>query len=59
MSGYTNDEVVRHGVILARDAFLQKPFTPAGLVAKVRVAFAPPPEPAIAKPGEVDCGEVR
>jgi len=40
MSGYTNDEVVRHGVILARDAFLQKPFTPGSLVAKVRAAFA-------------------
>jgi alkylation response protein AidB-like acyl-CoA dehydrogenase len=34
------DEVVRHGVILARDAFLQKPFTPTSLVAKVRAAFA-------------------
>jgi FixJ family two-component response regulator len=40
MSGYTNDEVVRHGVILARDAFLQKPFTPTTLVDKVRAAFA-------------------
>jgi two-component system, cell cycle sensor histidine kinase and response regulator CckA len=40
MSGYTNDEVVRHGVIVARDAFLQKPFTPTGLVAKVQAAFA-------------------
>jgi PAS domain S-box-containing protein len=40
MSGYTNDEVVRHGVILARDTFLQKPFTPAGLVAMVRATFA-------------------
>ncbi len=36
MSGYTNDEVVRHGVIVARDAFLQKPFTPTSLVAMVR-----------------------
>jgi DNA-binding NarL/FixJ family response regulator len=35
MSGYTNDEVVRHGVTLARDAFLQKPFTPSGMVAMV------------------------
>ena len=39
MSGYTNDEVVRHGVTLQRDAFLQKPFTPSGLVAMVRAAF--------------------
>ncbi|HEU4726703.1 MAG TPA: ATP-binding protein [Kofleriaceae bacterium] len=44
MSGYTNDEVVRHGVILARDAFLQKPFTPSGLVAKVRATFARTPK---------------
>jgi DNA-binding NarL/FixJ family response regulator len=40
MSGYTSDEVVRHGVILARDAFLQKPFTPSSLVDKVQAAFA-------------------
>jgi two-component system, cell cycle sensor histidine kinase and response regulator CckA len=40
MSGYTNDEVVRHGVTVARDSFLQKPFTPTGLVAMVRAAFA-------------------
>jgi PAS domain S-box-containing protein len=44
ISGYTNDEVVRHGVILARDAFLQKPFTPGGLVAMVRATFAGTPE---------------
>jgi PAS domain S-box-containing protein len=40
MSGYTNDEVVRHGVTVAHDAFLQKPFTPSGLVAMVRATFA-------------------
>ncbi len=39
MSGYTNDEVVRHGVILNRDAFLQKPFSPSSLVAMVRATF--------------------
>ena len=50
MSGYTNDEVVRHGVTLARDAFLQKPFTPSGLVAMVRAAFAGSAE--FAKPSE-------
>ena len=51
MSGYTNDEVVRHGVTLARDAFLQKPFTPSGLVAMVRAAFAGTPE--LARPSEL------
>ena len=53
MSGYTNDEVVRHGVILARDAFLQKPFTPAGLVARVRAAFASAASVEHAAPSEV------
>jgi PAS domain S-box-containing protein len=53
MSGYTNDEVVRHGVSLARDAFLQKPFTPAGLVAMVRAAFALGTGVELAKPSEV------
>jgi CheY-like chemotaxis protein len=40
MSGYTDDDVVRHGVIVARDAFLQKPFTATSLVAKVRAALS-------------------
>lgn len=40
MSGYTNDEVIRYGVTLAHDAFLQKPFTPTRLVAMVRATVA-------------------
>ncbi|MFL5341351.1 MAG: PAS domain S-box protein [Gemmataceae bacterium] len=36
VSGYTDDAVVRHGISEAADAFLQKPFTPATLAAKVR-----------------------
>jgi CheY-like chemotaxis protein len=36
VSGYTDDAVVRHGVIRATDAFLQKPFTPLSLSRKVR-----------------------
>jgi hypothetical protein len=36
MSGYTDDAVVRHGVIEAQTAFLQKPFTPHALAQKVR-----------------------
>jgi two-component system cell cycle sensor histidine kinase/response regulator CckA len=36
MSGYTDDEVMRRGVIDGRTAFLQKPFTPAQFAKKVR-----------------------
>jgi CheY-like chemotaxis protein len=36
MSGYTDDAVVRNGVLHDRVYFLQKPFAPAALVEKVR-----------------------
>jgi DNA-binding NtrC family response regulator len=36
MSGYTNDAVLRHGVIDSAFAFLQKPLTPGLLARKLR-----------------------
>jgi FixJ family two-component response regulator len=39
MSGYTDDSIVRHGVIEGHVAFLQKPVTPQGLTRKVRAVL--------------------
>jgi DNA-binding response OmpR family regulator len=50
LSGYTPDEVLRQGVRAEEAYFLQKPFTPSALLAKVREvllrtgsSFPPPP----------------
>ena len=39
MSGYTDDAIVRHGLIDVESAFLQKPFSPKNLVKTVRAAL--------------------
>jgi len=46
MSGYTDDAIVRHGVLGAGMAFLSKPFTPDALAVKVRELLDSPPAPA-------------
>jgi two-component system, cell cycle sensor histidine kinase and response regulator CckA len=36
MSGYTDDAIVRQGILEPGISFIQKPFTPAGLAVKLR-----------------------
>jgi two-component system, cell cycle sensor histidine kinase and response regulator CckA len=42
MSGYTDDAIVRHGVLEPGTSFLEKPFTVEGLAVKVREALDRP-----------------
>jgi GAF domain-containing protein/DNA-binding response OmpR family regulator len=43
MSGYTDDAIVRHGVLEPGTAFVQKPFTPDALTRKIREVLDSPP----------------
>jgi hypothetical protein len=39
MSDYTEDAVIRHGIVTSKLSFVQKPITPFGLASKVREVF--------------------
>ena len=41
MSGYTDDAIVRHGVLTQEMPFLEKPFTAVSLLAKARAVLRP------------------
>jgi two-component system, cell cycle sensor histidine kinase and response regulator CckA len=51
MSGYTDDIVLRHGVAGERVHFIQKPFNPQALGAKVREALEAAPGADAVEPG--------
>jgi len=45
MSGYTNDAILHHGVLEAGIHFVEKPFAPRELTAKIREALGDPRGP--------------
>jgi signal transduction histidine kinase/ActR/RegA family two-component response regulator len=50
MSGYTDDDVVRRGVLATDTEFLQKPFTPTELLQQVRAVLDGRPEEWVVLP---------
>jgi PAS domain S-box-containing protein len=48
MSGYTGEDVIQRGLLAPDAPFQQKPFTPAGLAAKVRAMLDTHPRPTAA-----------
>ena len=48
MSGYTEDAIVRHGVLEPGLAFLGKPFSPTQFLRKVRAVLDGPANQAMA-----------
>lgn len=44
MSGYTDDAIVRHGVLSQEMPFLQKPFSPGALRRKIREVLGGRPD---------------
>ena len=57
MSGYTDDSIVRHGVLNSDVAFIQKPLTPEALARKLREVFDA--QPAVRARRSVDTSEAR
>jgi FixJ family two-component response regulator len=49
ISGYPEDAIAHHGVLSPEKVFLQKPFSPAALLDKVREVLDGAPRPELAR----------